>query len=436
MTHRHYTPADVATVLATHAPAELRSLLEPAVGEGDLLAPFVDRFSHSLERVECVDVDGNALRRVRERFHSNLGQALHLVEGDYLELSSTKSTAPEVDCVVMNPPFAAKRAAWVFMHPDELVGWGIQQPRFVPIEVAFAIQSLRRLRHGGRLLAILPYSVIAADGTAWFRRALFASGSVRYVHELPPRTFAGVESRFYLFVFEKGAKQASITLLNHDLLRPERFKLRNPLAVTGYRLDYGYVTAEDWIARLGDRTPELRWTVLGDYVEVLRGDAKSPEGKGFALHTCDYHEGFWSRGGRSLSSREEPTPRGRVISHGDILMKRVGRNCSSTIGLPIDCGGAVCTDCVLILRPQLNDSALPILFALRTVLAATRGKHLLERGTGAAYVTERALLELPIPMRLAELFHSEYHAYRSAVESQQFDVMLTLEKRALSVLQS
>ena len=47
-----------------------------------------------------------------------------------------------------------------------------------------------------------------------------------------------------------------------------------------------------------------------------------------------------------------------------------------------------CSDCVIIIRPKVSQLSVSLLFALRALFGADWTKPLLERGTGASYVSQ------------------------------------------------
>ena len=98
--------------------------------------------------------------------------------------------------------------------------------RSIPIEVAFIVRAVRLLNPNGVLLAIVPATLISSFKTSWLRQYLMEIGAVDYVHELPKRTFKGVEARVYLFVYRKSARQRSLVVCNHDLVKPERILIK------------------------------------------------------------------------------------------------------------------------------------------------------------------------------------------------------------------
>lgn len=406
---RHDTPHDVASVLTRHAPRTIRALLDPAVGAGNLIAPLCTRLKSQNTKVYCVDSDFAAVSCLSDRYRAVLPSRTRIIHSDFLEWSSGRRNR-KFDCIVMNPPFSATKANLHQLERpvgdcDAKTTW-----RWMPIEAAFLCRAIDLLEHQGRLLAIVPCSIVMAESMQWLRNEILSRGAIRFVHELPPRSFPGVESRMYLLVFDKGVRQRQISLLNHDLREPEHLKLR--LAETSVsRLDFGYVNAGVRIDKLR-KVKGLNWTPLGDVAFVIRGDITSPKGPTCAVHSTDFRSGFWRESERHDATIVECDD--RRLRRGDILMSRVGRNAYQTCGRGIGIQGMACSDCIIIIRPNNVRMGSRILFALRVVLSQEWAKPLVERGTGASYISHRSLLELPIPLGACERYSRLFEKFDRA----------------------
>ncbi len=179
---RYYTPDQVAQVLADWIPPDVHHLLEPAVGHGALLAPLLERDCRRVETVVCVDTDEEALTAARSLLEAKLGDTLRMQHGDFLELDlAAANVMPSggFDCVVLNPPFAGRR--WqrsVFLGPgrSSLEGMPMQT------ETAFLYKSIHVLRAGGRLLAVVPASVVMSDTGEGIRQFMIGSGAIEAVY--------------------------------------------------------------------------------------------------------------------------------------------------------------------------------------------------------------------------------------------------------------
>ena len=410
---RYETPAEVARVLASHAPRNFRSVLDPAVGNGALLTPLVDRFRRNGSRVVCLDFDSEALLELeRDKELMNSGDIVR-IHTDFLEWTNDED-GDGFDCIVMNPPFSGKNIHlqewnWTWSGNSE-----INMRRYMPIEAAFLCKACYFLRDGGRLLCVLPCSVIMSESLRWIRKLLPKIGSIRSVHELPSRSFPRVESRMYLMVFEKGSKRRVVDLFNQDLGTHSRIRLAANQQESHERLDFSYHRAAEEIDLLRKRIC-YGWSRLGDLARVFRGDVESPIGMTRAVHTTDFVNGFWRGpdGGEMTKGFDE----GRAAIDGDILVKRVARHLCSSFGLYVGESSMRCSDCVVILRPKNFDEAERLLFALRSLMELGWTHSLLERGTGARYITIGSLVDLWVPIELFEVFPIQFSYFVDALRN-------------------
>jgi tRNA1(Val) A37 N6-methylase TrmN6 len=425
MAHNHYTPVDVARALARHAPRQLSSILEPAVGSGILLAPLKHRLQQSDSKVVCIEKDPKALIQLDWMRNAFGPKNLEVVCADFLIWSGRKvARERRFDCIVMNPPFAAKRARFVECDCTADSPEQGTEVRRMSIEAAFMVKAIRLLNPGGRLLAILPSSVVSSFSASWLRRYLSAAGAVRYVHELPRFTFPSISARIYLFVFEKHGKNRPVILMNHDLAQPERLQVSATDLAPEFRFDYGYHRARLTLRKLREKK-DIEWLALGKTANILRGAIASPQGVRRAIHTTNYSNGFWTKqAGPNRLIKGAPD---RRVKQTDLLLKRVGRNCSSTLGTVTDAHGYASSDCITILRPLKPEESLKLFFATRIILASKLGAALMERGTGASYVTTEQLSHLQIPINLAAVYRNLFLEYELAVQSERFSEMIRIE---------
>lgn len=400
---RHETPHSVAAELAKHAPRHLETVLDPAVGTGALIAPLLQRFRNQNTLLHCIDIDGKVINQLRKSPTLQFPESATFVKADFLKWSC-RSGCPSFDCVVMNPPFAAGK-----LNLLRTSDFGFDDVnRSVPLEVAFTMKAVNLLNDNGRLLAVLPCSVVMAEKCQWLRDWLLANGAIRFIHELPPRSFPCVESRMYLLVFDKGKRSRKITLYNHDLFAPEKLELPLKKGVEVNRFDFGFHNAQINLKKLTMRS-ELGWKRLGDIAQVFRGSVASPQGPKTAVHSCDFKSGFWKRSARHRI--RFCNMKDRRICLGDILVKRVGRECHLSFGKAIALTGIPCSDCLLVIRPNSRHESHRILFALQVLFSLEWTKALIERGTGATYVGQNGLLDLSVPVELYSFFPKEFQIF-------------------------
>ena len=169
MSSNHVTPPEIARALARHAPKSVTRVLDPAVGDGSLLLPLLDRVCHSRCEVTAVDIDPAAILSASVRL-SHPVAVRELVCSDFLEWARRNPCGNQFDCVVANPPFAGRRSDWVGVTLSRPWVENETDPALCPVEVAFIIACVHALQPGGRLLAIVPSSIVASSRCAWLRR--------------------------------------------------------------------------------------------------------------------------------------------------------------------------------------------------------------------------------------------------------------------------
>lgn len=422
------TPKEVASTLARWAPRRISCLLDPSVGTGSLVRPLVSRLCANRSRVFCVDVDREALATVNKNYRTYFGPSMTLLNTDFLQVDFDAS----FDCVVMNPPFAGKRQDLRNVTVSNDINGKDAICRKSPLEGAFLVRAVHLLKPGGRILAILPSSVVSGTTSQWIREFLLASGSIRCVHELPHFTFERVEARIYLLVFEKSASTKRIILRNHKLVCPDELLLTKYSIGKNSRLDYGFQTSRFWFSTLQSATPEAEWSSLKEHADLSRGQAVSPDGIEKALHTTDYKNGFWSL--NRLKNRRLVNRKGSCLRHTDLLVTRVGRRSTDSIGAIVGSAPLDFTDCVIRIRPKNRRSHTRLLFAIRCLLVCEEGRSLVQRGSSAKYIVQSDFESLSIPWNLANMYPKVFAKYKSAVRRHQFIRMQQLERYVRSML--
>ncbi len=292
MSGLHATPPEIARALALHAPKSVTRILDPSVGDGSLLLPLLERVGNSRCDVTGVDIDAEAIRRAQACLEGQAVARPKLVRADFLKWARRTPGDRRFDCVVANPPFAARRDEWVTVPLSPPWVDVETDSALCPVEVAFVTACVDALEPGGRLLSIVPNSIVASSRCEWLRRRLLSQGSIRLVHELPRYTFRGVESRFYFLIFDKAKKAREIVLCNHDLHRPERLVMRRSRLGEQLRLDFSFHdSSTNYLRQL--REERLGWQPLGEIASLHRGSERDPGRWPLVVHTSHYRSGFW-----------------------------------------------------------------------------------------------------------------------------------------------
>ena len=400
------TPAHLARQLARHVPLRVSRLLEPAVGKGALLQPLLRRLERHQTQVVCVDTDVDALNQLSSsfrdcKFHGNY------VNEDFLTWGVEQEPL-SFDCVMMNPPFAGARADCRTVDLTRTTVDMGQPTVPVPVEAGFISVAHRLLSADGRLLAVLPCSVIMSESLQWLRSYLFRTGSIQYVYEFPPRTFRTVDSKVYLMVYKKGPRRRRVQLIRPQSARSQRMVLRLQDEAPR-RLDFDFFHGCVRMQELTGRT-DLEWTHLGNVARIFRGTVSSaPRPKG-VVHSTDFSQGRWRR---PLGEPTIHSTRGQV-RFGDLLIRRVGRNSHLTLGDARLVAGFLATDCLFIIRPNDDIASVKLLFAIKSLVGLDWLVTLLERGTGARYFSKSSLEQLPVPLAASDVYSDSYLGFLHA----------------------
>ena len=391
------TPTHLVRQLARHLPKCPHRLLDPAAGNGALLWPLVKRFERNHTQVVCVDTDAELLSDLLNKFRNYAFRADY-VNDDFLDWGMEQRPGT-FDCVLMNPPFAASQSDCRTVNlPDRPMEWDMPESP-MPVEAAFVCVAHRLLANKGRLLAVLPCSVIMSESLQWLRSRLLSTGSIEYVYEFPPHTFKTVESKIFLFVFEKGSRRRRIELIKpKKAARSLRLTLK-PIQDVPSRLDFDFHRSRSRMQQLMFKK-NLHWTRLGDIAQIFRGTVPSaPRPKG-VVHSTDFQQGRWQR---PIEESKIELTRGRICVH-DLLIRRVGRNCLRTLGDARSVVGFFATDCLFVIRPYDDIPTPKLLFAIKMLASVDWLASLLERGTGARYFCKSSLEQLQIPMAACQVY--------------------------------
>lgn len=400
------TPAHLAKRLARHVPKRFCRLLDPSVGNGALLNPLLGYFKRHRPDVVCVDTNSKALNELRDSFRDCTFHSEYVNE-DFLTWGIEQPSL-SFDCVLMNPPFAGTRTACRTLNVKQSTADAGHPTGPVPVEAAFICVAHRLLAANGRLLAILPCSVIMSESLQWLRSFLLKTGSIEYVYEFPSRTFRTVDSKVYLLVFKKGPRRRLIRLIRPQSHRSRRHFLRFRDQAP-HRLDFDFHSGRQRMRRLTSNT-NLKWTVLGEVARIFRGTIPSAPRRKGVVHSTDFSQGRWRR--PADESTVEAT-RGRIRT-GDLLIRRVGRNSHLTLGDARSVTGLFATDCVFVIRPHDRDASQRLLFAIKALVGLHWLPPLLERGTGACYFCKSSLEQLPVPLAAPDAYSDSFLSFLQA----------------------
>jgi SAM-dependent methyltransferase len=197
----YYTPDGLAAFLATKvaAHADLDSdrdirVLDPACGDGALLAAFVEATPASLHsRLVLVGVDRDAESLAQARAHLTEDDALRieLIEGDFLDLvGDTKaaglfarpSAIAPAHVIVANPPYVRTQALGADRAQELAAAFDLSGR--VDLYQAFLVAMSRTLVEGGTLGAILSNRFLSTKSGASTRKHFDSAYEVLDVTDL------------------------------------------------------------------------------------------------------------------------------------------------------------------------------------------------------------------------------------------------------------
>lgn len=423
---RYDTPHKIAQILSEYSPKKITSLLEPAVGKGQLLEPILFPYRSSIRNVHCVDIDSDVLLHVNNKFDCLYRDKLKVFNENFLDWCVERTD--RYDCIVMNPPFAGKKNDLIkITHKQQSIF--AKQYKYVSIEIAFIVKACELLKSSGIILAVVPQSVVASLSCSWLRKYLLMNGEIKYVHELPEKYFDGFDSKVYLLVYKKLSNKSDISLISSDLNKQNKIVINKSNISSNYRLDYSYYSHNSLLESCYFEKTILQLDELKKFCNIYRSNKTTGLEKRFLLHTTNYRYGFWDVTNAKChkSSKDEKFSDLTLVSSNDIVVKRVGRNCSSTFSILFAEKAVYCTDCVLVIRPHNKAFILDLLFSIRAIYASSIGSGVLERGNGARYLTKVDLESLVICINLSSVFKDQFKRYQIAVNHRNFKDMISIE---------
>jgi SAM-dependent methyltransferase len=209
------TPAAVADlVLALAGPIAGRRVLDPACGDGVLLARAVARGATAIG----VEIDPDAAAAARRA-----APGAHVVGGDLLD-PGVAAQVGAVDVVLANPPWVRhkladlgeKRRRAAVIRTD----WPALGTRDVhalerrgDLAATCLLRALRLTRDGGRLVLVLSSALLDADVAEPLWRAVGGAGAVRTIVAAPAeRWFGQAAVNAMVVVIERGGAPGPVTV--------------------------------------------------------------------------------------------------------------------------------------------------------------------------------------------------------------------------------
>lgn len=184
---QYFTPRPLVELVADLAevrPGE--SVLDPTCGSGGFLVAALARGAD----VDGVEIDPDLVLLARLNLALHGGNPRGVVVGDFFRAPP----AGEWDVVLANPPFSLD-----IDDPAVLAGYTLAEGRrSVTSDALFLEAALRRLRPGGRLVTVLPWSMLTGPASAPVRAWVDGVAQREAVVSLPEgvfRPFGGTPTR-------------------------------------------------------------------------------------------------------------------------------------------------------------------------------------------------------------------------------------------------
>jgi tRNA1(Val) A37 N6-methylase TrmN6 len=388
MNYRYYpTPESIVdSVFRTHMPRKIERVLEPSVGEGSLLkclAMLKDNF-----QLTAIDVDVNKINYCKGRFDTF--SDVHWVNDNFMNFQSSI----QYDLVISNPPFDGRT---LLEYKNNKV----------PIEAIFLDKCLDLIEPNGRIISILPASIIDGAKLAWLRKKFVDNFDITYSYKLDQFCFPNVEADFHIVVAVKKNTRKQQTIMRKSEFQ-KSVNLRELLPILD-SLDFdkidGHFMEKDLFSALDFET-----VTVDELFLVKRGRVTHDYNSPRCIHTNDLNKGEWTEPNAICNIANETN----IARKGDLLMKRVSRNLLYSL-IKYEGRDALITDCIynLRLRDKCGKKIVDkFLFAYYCLCESGLLRKNLLKGTGAKYLQISKLRSLKIPINLCDHFVVDYKEFK------------------------
>lgn len=387
---RYYTESKVSEFLISALDLTApKTIVDLGSGSGSLSHQAFKKWATA--KIITVDIDTEAHSAT---FQTTLSKNFIHYSTDALEESFLQIiglSKRKVDAVVCNPPYLQLK--WQKHYYQILSEAGLEklapQSGGINADILFIAQSIRLLKHGGRLGLILPNGVIAGEKNKVFRDAINKSHRIEKIVELPRRAFKKTDAKAHICIITKGIKPKKLIPIT-KICRQHKFQkeIKVPSSNLPNRLDYSYVSIlrkQEGISNIGAVAKK-----------IFRGNISSTERrkiKQAVFHITDFKPNCTKIDASFyITKRESARNKRPTAIYGDILLARVGRNLSEKIAIVELEGEVIVSDCILILR--IIDTYRLEVF---NFLTSTRGREYLKaisKGVGAQYITAKSVAEI------------------------------------------
>ena len=214
---QHFTPKPLVNfIIKLLDPTEKDRVLDPACGSGGFLISGINyvgkKIGHTVAAAEYavnnvfgIDIDPKMITICKLNMVLQGDGHAHLYQADFLSnLSNLNKIRPEsFDIVIVDPPKGSIVADRKILKDLEL-GWGRKTQQ---IHVLFLEKCIRMLKPAGRLVIIVPESLLTRPTLGYVRDFLLRKTFVRAIISLPAETFVPyLGKKVNVILFQKKLK--------------------------------------------------------------------------------------------------------------------------------------------------------------------------------------------------------------------------------------
>lgn len=251
-----YSPAVLANYVASKVnqliPCDNVSLsiLDPAVGDGELLKGMFNVRQNTSETYIGVDVDEKALDNTRIRlgevgvdcflFNDDALKPKSIYNNDGWEYIKHRSYIDEIDCIISNPP----RGAIISIDQTELASFKTAIGQY-DIYDLFIEKSLNILSVGGVYAFIVPDSIFRKEHKP-IRKILIESTSIKLIARLGEFFFEDVNTPVSVIIGVKGYTPNNLVQCVHLSNDISKTIMANNLSILSVESDYSHICEQDF----------------------------------------------------------------------------------------------------------------------------------------------------------------------------------------------
>jgi hypothetical protein len=385
----HPTPELIISIISKHFPKKKSVILDPAVGDGALISKLLN----SKHSVTAVDIDIEKIKNV------STNSELFCINSDFLSLELPKE---EFDLVICNPPFNGRKSYFY-------------KNKKVPIEAMFLARSVDLVKDNGKLIFILPNSVTSGSRLAWFRSDLLNELHLSHSYKLQKFSFQKVEGDFSILVFKKMLSRGDTNWILKD---GSKYSLNLKKLGNNFSFD-----AEENVsahrALINENQNDVEYRAFEESFSVQRGKITGNYKDNQYFHTTGIKFHLDNLVNSYLD--EEHCAQKSVMCTGDLFISRVSRNLTQSLSIykgetkPF-------TDCIIKIIANNHNDKLPLFFSLSIALQSAGTKSLIEKGSGAKYLSIKALKKLKIPLNLHLLLPDYYRRFLTASHKERLEI--------------